>query len=444
MDATRTRPALSVHNLSKVFNVYPKPLDLVREVLFGRAPPGETRALSDVSFDVARGEIVGLVGANGAGKSTLLRIVAGLLDATSGTCHTAGRLRAILELGTGFHEHRTGLENIRFAGACLGYSRAEIEETLDWIIDFAELREVIHRPFRTYSSGMKARLTFAVTFCRQPDILIVDEALAVGDAGFVGKCVGRLIELCRGGATALVVSHNMFFIERLCRRALYLEKGRLIDDGPAPRVCRRYEDELLTRFVHERKACRGPVAERRATVEQLVADAEGTCPPLRHLRLVRLVEAVVLDGGGQPRCRFHSGEPVSVAITVDSDVQKEDVVVGVQLFHESGVHVATTTNRWHLDESGRPRRVRLNLRRGRQTFLVKFPALFLSDGRYFVSVGVSPKDVHFASSDLLMQEQRVAALGFYRDDVHWSALYDPPAEWTTYDGKEGDVDARAA
>src|SRR5262249_35464630 len=306
-------------------------------------------------------------------------------------------------------------------GACLGFSRAQIEESLDWIVDFADLRSVIHRPLRTYSSGMKARLTFALTFCRQPEILLVDEALAVGDAGFVNKCVGRILELCRSGATALVVSHTMFFIERLCSRALYLNEGRIIDDGPPGRVCRRYEDDLLRRFVTEprRRDTTARPMPLSPDVERLVADPDGVCPALLPLRLVRLESATILDRDGKPRERYHTGEPLTLEFTVDSDVAKEDVVDGAQIRHETGVLVATTTKRWRLDESGQPGRTRLDLYRGRQTFRVMFPALFLADGRYRVSVAVAPKDRHFSPLDQLMVEEDVSAFGFYREDVSW-------------------------
>jgi ABC-type polysaccharide/polyol phosphate transport system ATPase subunit len=441
--------AVSVSRLSKAFKVYNRPADVLRELLLRRPCHTLAWALREISFDIERGEIVGLIGANGAGKSTLLRILSGVLDASAGTFHVAGNLRAILELGTGFQDHYTGLENVYVGGACLGYSRRQINESLDWIIDFAELRPVIHRPFRTYSSGMRARLTFAVTFCRRPEIMIVDEALAVGDVGFAAKCVNRIIELCASGSTALVVSHNMFFIERLCSRVLYLKDGLLIGDGPPQRLCQRFEAELLGRFSEEQKAARrseamvsqdapasaspGEAAAQTAreseAVVQLLADPEGKCPVVLPLRLVRLVRVVVLDRDGQERARFHTGEPLAIRITVDSDVHKDNVVVGVQVFHETGIHVLTSTNRWHIAPNGRPRCVALDLRKGRQTFTVRFPALFLADGKYYVSVGLSPKDVHFSALDLLMQEQRVAVFGFYRDDVSWKVLYDPPSEW---------------
>src|SRR5205823_280767 len=163
-------PMLEVRGLSKCFNLYPSPWQLIKEVLFRKHCHEERWALRDISFDVRRGEILGVVGANGAGKSTLLKILAGVLDKTAGEVHIRGRLRAILELGTGFQDQYTGLENIYMGGYCLGYSRQEITERLEWIIDFSGLRQAIEQPFRTYSSGMKARLTFAVTFCRQPEI----------------------------------------------------------------------------------------------------------------------------------------------------------------------------------------------------------------------------------------------------------------------------------
>src|SRR5437870_3307425 len=247
--AATSSPAVIAQGLSKCFKVYAHPWHILKELLRRKPMHKERWALHDVSFQIERCEIVGLIGGNGAGKSTLLRILAGVLDRTAGSVRIDGQLRAILELGTGFHDDYTGRENIYMGGYCLGYTKQQIQESLDWIIDFSGLAAVIDQPFRTYSSGMKGRLTFAVTFCRRPEIMIVDEALSVGDLAFTNKCVNRIIELCNDGATALVVSHNMFFIERLCKRVLYIKHGELADDGPPGRICKRYEEELLDEFA---------------------------------------------------------------------------------------------------------------------------------------------------------------------------------------------------
>jgi lipopolysaccharide transport system ATP-binding protein len=245
MTATGNNIAIEVRNLSKVFKIYSRPYDLLSEVILRRSRHREFLALNDVSFEVQRGEVVGLVGRNGAGKSTLLRILAGTLDKTSGEMSLRGNLSAILELGSGFNPDYTGLENIRLGGLCLGMSRKEVDAKTDWIIEFSELADFINQQFRTYSSGMQARLTFATAAALEPDILIVDEALSVGDARFQLKCFSYLRELCARGSTILLVSHDTNAITSLCTKAIFLEKGSIVEIGQPQSVTAHYLKFLL-------------------------------------------------------------------------------------------------------------------------------------------------------------------------------------------------------
>jgi lipopolysaccharide transport system ATP-binding protein len=201
-------------------------------------------ALRDVSFNVAQGDVVGIIGRNGAGKSTLLKIVSRITDPTSGSVTLRGRPASLLEVGTGFHPELTGRENIFMNGAILGMRKAEIARKFDEIVAFSEIEKFLDTPVKHYSSGMYVRLAFSVAAHLEPEILIVDEVLAVGDAAFQKKCLGKMGEVSQGGRTVLFVSHNMAAVENLCQRGVVLEHGKLVFDGPAKNAVQHYLNSL--------------------------------------------------------------------------------------------------------------------------------------------------------------------------------------------------------
>jgi lipopolysaccharide transport system ATP-binding protein len=263
--------------------------------VFGRRPdaggdgPDHLWALSEVSFEIGVGEVIGVIGRNGAGKSTLLKILARITEPTAGEVEIFGRVGSLLEVGTGFHPELTGRENIYLNGAILGMRRREIQRKFDEIVAFSEVERFIDTPMKHYSSGMYMRLAFAVAAHLEPDVLLVDEVLAVGDAAFQRKCLGKMGQVAREGRTVLFVSHNLGAIRSLCERALWLDRGRLRMEGGSEAVLAGYLGDLSA-------------GAREAGIERLPRVAGG-----RH---VRLVDLELLDGQGQPARSFHFGRPL--------------------------------------------------------------------------------------------------------------------------------------
>ena len=309
--------AVRVEQISKLYRIGaawdPRSFrEILSDLLSLRRRAGETEsrdlwALREVSFDVQRGEAVGIIGQNGAGKSTLLKILSRITEPTSGRIEVAGRVSSLLEVGTGFHPELTGRENIQLNGAILGMTRREIRERFDEIVAFAEVARFIDTPVKYYSSGMYMRLAFAVAAHLEPEILIVDEVLAVGDAAFQAKCLRKMHDVASHGRTVLFVSHNMPAVKALCQRAVWLSRGTVVDVGSSEAVVNRYLQESSNV---------GDLEEVARQIAALPVDP-----------LFRLVGVEVLQAG-QRTTNILNGSPVQIAI--EYEVLEE--AVGLHVF----------------------------------------------------------------------------------------------------------------
>jgi len=270
--------AIKVDNLSKIYRLYDKPLDRLKEALhpFKKKYHREFYALSNVNFEIKKGDTAGIIGRNGSGKSTLLMIISGVLTPSDGSVTVNGKVSALLELGTGFNPELTGIENIYFGGTIMGYTREEIDRKVEDIISFADIGDFIHQPVKTYSSGMFVRLAFGVAINVEPEILIVDETLSVGDAAFQVKCINRIKKFKEDGKTLLFVSHDPGTVKTLCEYAYLLDKGQIIDEGEPDKVFDYYnsllglEEEILVNITPEEKEkLRKRIGNRRIVIRKI-------------------------------------------------------------------------------------------------------------------------------------------------------------------------------
>lgn len=343
-------PVISVRNLGKLYHVYARPQDRLKQALFRwkRKYYSDFWALRNVSFDVNRGEAVGILGRNGAGKSTLLQIIAGTMAPTEGEAAVRGRVAAMLQLGSGFNPEFTGRENVFLGGAILGITRREMEQRFDTIAAFADIGGFIDQPIKTYSSGMAARLAFAVSFSVDPDVLIVDEILAVGDIGFQSKCITRLRQLREDGLTMLFVSHSPDAVRSICQKALFLIEGQPAFYGPAEQAT-----NLYLSYIREH-------TNREALKEQ--TDLAKPVPFENHvpgqLRYgtghVQIQHVDLLNRNGEPCRAFKLGDHVTLEATIKSNIDTSDLSISFLVRDMTGIDLMGTTT---FDENARPPRL---------------------------------------------------------------------------------------
>jgi lipopolysaccharide transport system ATP-binding protein len=353
--------ALRVENVSKQYRIYARPGDRLKETLTrGRLKRHrEFWALRGVTFEVEAGTTTGIIGPNGCGKSTLLQIIAGTLEPTSGSVWREGRVAALLELGAGFDPEGTGVENVYMNAALMGLSRRETDRLFPDIERFAEIGDFIHQPVKTYSSGMFVRLAFAVASNVEPDILVIDEALAVGDAVFQHRCLRRIKEIQERGSTVLFVSHDAAAVRALCSRAILMSAGRVLSDGPPVEVLNHYQKTVM-----EREQAYEEEEEEAAGEESGGAGGSAAGESFAPLRYTyrhgdgsaEIVSAEMLDASRRPVGVVETGTPLTVRMRARIHREVDDAVFGFLVNDSRGVHAYGTNTKEQQIDLGRLRR----------------------------------------------------------------------------------------
>lgn len=334
-----------------------------------RARGEEFWGLRDVSFAVGDGESLGLIGHNGAGKSTALKLMTRILEPTNGSVRMRGRVAALLELGSGFHPDLSGRENVFLNGSLMGFSRRDMQARLAEIVDFSEIGDFIDMEVKHYSSGMYTRLAFAVATTVDPDILITDEVLAVGDEAFQRKCIERIYRFRQTGKTIVFVSHGLDVVRQLCDRAVWLDHGVARAVGPAAEVINEYLAETNLRETTRRN--------ETGELNDTIVPGQGW----RHgTREVEIYDVELLDADGIPRDLFYTGEPLTVRMHYDAHIRVDQPQFGLALYHASGAHLSGPNN----DAAGYP----IATIYGRGIVDYRIPELPLLPGMYQLSVAV--------------------------------------------------------
>lgn len=417
--------AIRVKNLSKCYEIYNKPQDRLKQA-FSRSKKyfHEFWALHDVSFEIKKGEALGIVGRNGSGKSTLLQLICGTLTPTSGEIKVNGRIAALLELGAGFNPEFTGRENVYMNGAILGFSKGEIDAKFDEIAAFADIGEFIEQPVKTYSSGMFVRLAFAVQACIEPDILIVDEALSVGDIFFQQKCATRIQELLKKGTTVLFVTHDLHSITTFCKQALLLSEGKLIKIGEPKEVLEYYTAVLYGYSAQQ--SLETNIRKDGYVAAKINFDNFdlNSLQSVSNLGITRYGEGAIqfqrfalLDFESKAISQFTSGENLKLVLELTTN-NKSGLIpnVGFQIRDRLG-NIACGTNLWMLGAKVEPQEANSNF------YIVFDIKLMLGAGAYTITVAVSdyssnPMQVYdwidqVATFDIISKEDGQGRVGGY-------------------------------
>ncbi len=429
-------PAIELRDVSKIYRRYGgrqfatlKSALLQRSILSDLQPSETFPALKNVSFTVPKGCTFGVMGRNGSGKSTALKLVAGITKPTSGSVKVDGRISALIELGAGFHPEISGRENVFINGIMLGLSKREIQDRFDEIVEFAELREFIDAPVKTYSSGMYMRLGFAVAINVDPDVLLVDEVLAVGDEGFTHKCLDKFGEFRRRGKTILLVTHSLNLIERFCDEAVWLDAGEKQAEGDPKRVIGAYltaveaiEEQLLAattaRAVQE--AAEPAVAVAGEGAGEAAADPSGNMFQATEgrwgSREAEILRVAFLDKDQQPSFVFHTGDAMSIRLSVRASHPLDDFVFGIGLFNADGVCCYGTNT--YIEEMI-PTRLA-----GDADVTFAIDTLELVEGTYKLDVAIHKRDGYPYDYHRLLYTFRVKSrtqdVGIYRPSHRWT------------------------
>lgn len=376
---------IEIKNISKIYNLYNKPSDRLKEALFARqSRHTEFAALNDVSFNVNKGEILGIIGKNGSGKSTILKIITSVLTPTSGECIVKGKIAALLELGAGFNMEYTGIENIYLNGQMIGFSKEEMDKKLQDIIDFADIGEHIYQPVKTYSSGMFARLAFSVAISVDPDILIVDEALSVGDVFFQNKCYRRFEEFRERGKTILFVTHDMGSVIRYCNRCVLLNAGKKVAEGKPQEMVDLYKRIMVGQWNENEESSEevSPVQSSNVKNDQLWKDQISTNPDIEVYGDGRadIIDFGIFSDTGDIGNNVYKGDYYSIKMKVRINEDNLNPIFAFKLRDIKGTELTgTNTMLEDIDTS--------QCKKGDIVTITFRQKQYLQPGQYLVSLG---------------------------------------------------------